>query len=116
MRHRKKGRKLSRTKQPREMMLRNLACSVLVYEKIKTTEAKAKEVKPLVERTITMAKKGDLAARRRLISVLPQKNAVDKLMDILGERYKERPGGYTRIVKLGNREGDGAPVAQIELV
>lgn len=107
---------MSRTKQPREMMLRNLACSVLVYEKIKTTEAKAKEVKPLVERTITMAKKGDLAARRRLISVLPQKNAVDKLMDILGERYKERPGGYTRIVKLGNREGDGAPVAQIELV
>lgn len=107
---------MGRTKQPREMMLRNLACSVLVYEKVKTTEFKAKEVKPLVERTITMAKKGDLTARRRLISVLPQKNAVDKLMDILGERYKERPGGYTRIVKLGNREGDGAPVVQIELV
>jgi large subunit ribosomal protein L17 len=116
MRHRKKGRKLGRTKEPREMMLRNLACSVLVYEKVKTTEAKAKEVRPLVERTITMAKKGDLTARRRLISTLPQKNAVDKLMEILGERYKERPGGYTRIVKLGNREGDGAPVAQIELV
>jgi large subunit ribosomal protein L17 len=116
MRHRKKGRKLSRTKEPREMMLKNLACSVLVYEKVKTTESKAKEVRSLVEKTITVAKKGDLTARRKLISALPQQNAINKLMDILGERYKERPGGYTRIVKLGNREGDGAPVVQIELV
>lgn len=116
MRHRKKGRKLGRTKEPREMMLSNLACSVLIYEKVRTTEAKAKEVKPLVEKSITTAKKGDLAARRKLLSNLPQKNAVDKLMDVLGGKYMERPGGYTRIVKLGNREGDGAEVVQIELV
>ena len=116
MRHRTKGRKLSRTKQPREMMLRNLACNVLIYEKVKTTEAKAKEVKPLVEKSITTAKKGSLTARRRLLSTLPQENAVRKLMEVLGEKYKERPGGYTRIVRLGNREGDGAEVVQIELV
>lgn len=98
------------------MMLKNLACSVLVYEKVKTTRAKAKEVRPLVEKSITVSKKGDLAARRKLLASLPQKNAVDKLMEVLGEKYKERPGGYTRIVKLGHREGDGAEVAQIELV
>lgn len=107
---------MSRTKEPRDMMLKNLACSVLVYEKVKTTRAKAKEVRPLVEKSITVSKKGDLAARRKLLASLPQKNAVDKLMEVLGEKYKERPGGYTRIVKLGHREGDGAEVAQIELV
>lgn len=97
-------------------MLRNLAASVLIYEKVKTTEAKAKAVKPLVERAITIAKKGDLTARRRLIAILPQKNAVKKAMEVLGERYKDRSGGYTRIVKLGHRQGDGAKMAQIELV
>lgn len=107
---------MGRTKEPRQMMLNNLACSILILEKVKTTQAKAKEVKPLVEKTITTAKKGDLSARRKLIATLPQKNAVDKLMEVLGERYKERPGGYTRIVKLGNREGDGADMVQIELV
>ena len=116
MRHRHKGRKLGRTKQPREMMLRNLVCSVLIYEKVQTTEAKAKAVKPMVEKSITTAKKGNLAARRKLQASLPQKNAVDKLMNVLGGKYMERPGGYTRIVKLGHREGDGAPVVQIELV
>lgn len=116
MRHRKQGRKFGRTKEPRQAMLSNLACSILIYEKVKTTEAKAKEVKPMVEKAITTAKKGDLSARRKLISALPQKNAVNKLMDVLGEKYKERPGGYTRIVKLGAREGDGAEVVQIELV
>lgn len=116
MRHRKKGKILDRKKAPREMMLRNLASSILIYEKVKTTEAKAKAVRPLVEKLITVSKGGDLIARRKLIEVLPQKMAVKKAMDVLGKRYKERPGGYTRIVKLGIRQGDGAQVAQIELI
>ncbi len=116
MRHRKKGTILDRKKAPREMMLRNLASSILIYEKVKTTEAKAKAVRPLVEKLITASKAGDLNARRKLIDVLPQKMAVKKAMDVLGKRYKERPGGYTRIVKLGLRQGDGAQVAQIELI
>lgn len=98
------------------MMLRNLASSVIIYEKVKTTEAKAKAVKPLVEKLITTAKAGDLSARRKLIEFLPQKNAIKKLMDVLGGRYKERKGGYTRIIKLSNRVGDGAKVVQLELV
>ena len=97
-------------------MLRNLASSVLIYEKVKTTQAKAKAVKPLVEKMITVAKKGDLTARRKLIEVLPQKMAVKKAMEVLGERFKDRKGGYTRIIKLGTRQGDGAEIAQIELV
>jgi len=116
MRHRKKGKILGRKKAPREMMLRNLASSILIYEKVKTTEAKAKAVKPFVEKLITVAKKGDLTARRKLIETLPQKMAIKKSMEVLGERYKDRAGGYTRIIKLGNREGDGASVVQIELV
>jgi len=116
MRHRKKGKILDRKKEPREMMLRNLASSVLIYEKVKTTEAKAKAVKPLVEKAITIAKKGDLTARRRLIAILPQKMAVKKSMEVLGERFKDRKGGYTRIVKLGARQGDGAEIVRIELV
>ena len=116
MRHKNKVKTLDRKKEPRELMLRNLASSVLIYEKVKTTEAKAKAVKPLVERMITTAKKGDLTARRKLIETLPQKMAVKKAMEVLGEKYKERKGGYTRIIKLGTREGDGAKVVQIELV
>ena len=116
MRHSNKNKILDRKKEPRELMLRNLASSILIYEKVKTTEAKAKAVKPLVERMITSAKKGDLNARRGLIQVLLQKNAVKKSMEVLGDRYKERSGGYTRIVKLGARQGDGAQMVQIELV
>lgn len=116
MRHRNKGVILDRKKKPREMMLRNLASSVLIYEKVKTTEAKAKAVRSLVERCITAAKTGDLTGRRKLISTLPQKMAVKKAMEILGSRYKDRNGGYTRIVKLGTRQGDGAEMSQIELV
>lgn len=116
MRHRNKGKILDRKKAPREMMLRNMASSLLMYEKIKTTEAKAKTVRSLVERMITVSKKGDLAARRTLISTLPQTLAVKKAMEVLGERYKTRDGGYTRITKLGARAGDGASVVQIELV
>ena len=98
------------------MMLRNLASSVLIYEKVKTTQAKAKAVKPLVERMITTAKKGDLTARRKLIESLPQKMAVKKAIEVLGKRFKDRKGGYTRIIKLGVRQGDCAEIAQIELV
>ena len=97
-------------------MLRNLASSILIYEKVKTTEAKAKAVRALLERMITVSKKGDLTARRRLISTLPQPMAVKKAMEVLSERYKDRSGGYTRITKIGSRDGDGADLVQIELV
>jgi large subunit ribosomal protein L17 len=97
-------------------MLRNLASSILLYEKVKTTEAKAKYVRPFVERLITMAKNNNLTTRRRLLKVLLQKNAVKKALEVLGQRYQERAGGYTRIIKLGARQGDGAEMAQIELV
>ena len=116
MRHRVKGKKLGREKAPREMTLRNLVSSILIYEKIKTTTEKAKVARSLVEKAITTAKKGDLSARRKLIALLPQKMAVKKAMEVLGDRYKDRNGGYTRITKLGHREGDGAEIAQIELV
>ena len=116
MRHRKKGKTFGRTKKPREMMLKNLASSVLIYEKVKTTEAKAKAVRSLVERAITVAKKGDLTSRRVLIKKLPQKLAVKKAMEVLGKRYEKKNSGYTRIVKLSPRQGDGAKMVQIELV
>ncbi len=116
MRHRIKTKILGRKKEPREMMLRNLASSLIIYEKIKTTQAKAKVVRSLVEKMITIAGEGSLTARRRLIEVLPQKMAVKKAMEVLGERYKERKGGYTRIVKLGARQGDGAEMVMIEFV
>lgn len=116
MRHRVKKTTLDRKKEAREMMLRNLVSSILIYEKVKTTEAKAKAVRPLVEKIITISKKGDLTARRRLIEKLPQKMAVKKSMEVIGKRYKDRKGGYTRIIKLSPRTGDGAEMAQIELV
>ena len=116
MRHQDKNKILNRQKAPREMMLKNLASSIIIYEKVTTTQTKAKAVKPLVERLITLAKEDSLNARRSIIQLLPQKLATKKLIDILGERYKERAGGYTRIVKLGTRQGDGADVARIELV
>jgi large subunit ribosomal protein L17 len=100
MRHRNKTKKLDREKSPREMMLRNLASSIIIYEKAKTTAAKAKAVRPLVEKCITISKKGDLASRRTLISLLPQKMAVKKAVEVLGERYKNTAGGYTRITKI----------------
>lgn len=98
------------------MMLRNLTSSLFIYEKIKTTLAKAKTARTLAERMITVSKEGDLTARRRLIKILPQKTAVKKAIEILGKKYKERNGGYTRIIKLGRRQGDGAEMAMIELV
>ncbi len=116
MRHRKKNKILDRAKGPRELMLRNLASSLILYEKVKTTKAKAQAVRPLVEKMIHSAKAGDLQARRGLIKVLLQKNAVKKGMEVLGKRYHDRQGGYTRIIKLGDRKGDGAQIVQIELV
>lgn len=116
MRHRNTTKTLGRKKEPREMMFRNLVSSVLIYEKVKTTEAKAKAVKPLVEKVITIAKGNNLVSRRKLIEMLPQKMAIKKAMEVLGERYKSKNGGYTRIIKLNPRQGDGAKVAIIELV
>lgn len=116
MRHRKKGKILDRKKEPRELMLRNLASSILIYEKVKTTEAKAKAVRPLVEKIITIAKNNDLTSRRKLIEILPQKMAVRKCLDVLGARFNDRRGGYTRIIKLGARTGDNAKIVIIELV
>lgn len=116
MRHRNKNKILDRKKGPRELMLRNLASSIILYEKVKTTRAKAAAVRPLVEKMITTAKVGDLNARRGLIKVLLQKNAVRKALEVLGARYQKRAGGYTRTIKLGPRRGDGAQLVQIELV
>ena len=116
MRHRHKGKHLDRNKESREALLRNLATSIIIYEKVKTTKTKAKAVKPLVEKLITTAKKNDLTARRKLLEVLYHKKAVSKALEVLGPRYKERKGGYTRIINLGRRQGDGAEIVQIEFV
>lgn len=116
MRHQNKGKILDRKKEPRKALLRSLATSLILYEKLKTTEAKAKAVKPLVEKLITKGKKGDLHARREIMKVLYVENAVKKVMNELSPRYKERKGGYTRIVKLGVRQGDGANTVLIEFV
>ncbi|MFA5420491.1 MAG: 50S ribosomal protein L17 [Patescibacteria group bacterium] len=115
MRHRNNVKTLDRKKGPRELMLRNMVSSVVIHEKISTTKAKAKVVKPLVEKAITTAKKGDLSSRRILLESL-QPKIVDKLIHDLADRYKDRTGGYLRIVKTGNRQGDGAEMAQVELV
>lgn len=115
MRKRKKGRKLSRNKNQRKALLKALARALILHEKIKTTEAKAKETRSFAEKLITQAKKGDLASKKLLIRFFsPQ--LVKKMIDELGPRYKERAGGYTRIIKLGPRKSDGARMAIIELV
>jgi large subunit ribosomal protein L17 len=117
MPHRIAGRKLGRTHDHRLAMLGNLAVSIIRYEKIQTTEAKAKEVRGLVDGMITLAKRGDLHARRQLVSKMPHEPLiVDKLMTEIAEKYADRPSGFTRIVKLGQRAGDAAPMVQIELV
>jgi large subunit ribosomal protein L17 len=117
MAHRIDGRKLSRKQGPRLALYKNLVVSVLRYEKVKTTEAKAKEIRPQVERMITLAKKGDLTARRAVISALPDEPlVVSKLFDEIAPKYADRTSGYTRIIKVGLRKGDAAPIVQIELV
>ena len=116
MRHRKAGRKLGRTTAHREMLLRNLLTSLFRYEKIVTTEAKAKELRKLTDKVITLAKRGDLHARRQAAEVVQDEDILKKLFDAIGSRYKDRNGGYTRLTKLEYRMGDGAPLAAIELV
>jgi len=116
MRHRNTTKTLKRKASARKALLRDLATSVVVYESIKTTEGKAKAARPVVERLITKAKAGDLAARRQLLAFFTTEQPVNKLLEVIGPRYKERNGGYTRIVKLGNRQGDGARVVKLELV
>lgn len=116
MRHGIKGRKLNRNKAHRRSLFANMAASLLKHEQIKTTVAKAKEIRPIAEKLITLAKRGDLHARRQALAFLYEEEIVKKLFAVLGERYKDRQGGYTRIIKAGNRFGDNAPVAIIELV
>lgn len=116
MRHRRAGRKLGRTTAHREMMMRNLVTSLLLYEKIITTAAKAKELRGVAEKMVTLAKREDLQARRQAAEVLNDDKALKKLFETIGARYRDREGGYTRITKLDYRMGDGAPLAAIELV
>lgn len=116
MRHAKAGRKLNRTQSHRKAMLGNLAVALIKHEQIVTTLPKAKELKPFVEKLITLGKKGDLHARRQAYAKLPDKQWAAKLFDTLAPRYAERNGGYTRVLKAGFRYGDSAPLAVIELV
>jgi large subunit ribosomal protein L17 len=116
MRHQIAGRKLGRTTSHRFAMLRNLVTSLFEHEKLKTTDAKAKELRPLAEKLIGLGKRGDLHARRQVMAVVRKAEVVRKLFDTLSPRYKERNGGYIRIVKMGYRPGDGAPVSIVELI
>jgi large subunit ribosomal protein L17 len=116
MRHNVAGRKLGRDSAHRRSLYRNLVTDLLNYEKITTTEAKAKEVRGLAERMITLGKKGGLPARRQALAYVLDEKIADKLFTTLAPRYAERPGGYTRISKLGPRLGDAAPMVQLELV
>lgn len=116
MRHLKAGRKLGRTSAHRKALFRNLVTALIVKERIRTTLAKAKELRSHVEKTITLGKKGTLHARRRALRVVHGKEAFVKLFDTLSDRYASRNGGYTRILHVGNRRGDDAPMAIIELV
>ena len=116
MRHRKSGRKLNRNSSHRESMKRNLASSIIEHESVKTTLAKAKEIRGFLEPLVTLAKLNNLSNQRKAFSKLQNKGAVAKLFSELGPRYKERPGGYLRIIKRGYRGGDKAPIAQVEFV
>ena len=116
MRHRKAGRKLNRTASHRKAMFMNLSQALLKHEQIVTTLPKAKELGPVVEKLITLAKKGGLANRRLAIARLQDETLVSKMFGELADRYKERAGGYTRVLKAGFRHGDNAPMAVIELV
>jgi len=116
MRHRNSGRKLNRNSSHRRAMFRNMATALLKHEQIKTTLPKAKELRPVVERMITLGKRGSLHSRRQALSYLQDETIVRKLFDGLAERYGDRAGGYTRVLKAGFRYGDSAPMAYIELV
>jgi large subunit ribosomal protein L17 len=116
MRHNVAGRRLGRTSGHRQALYRNLVTDLLKHEKLITTEAKAREVRPLAEKIITLGKKSGLHSYRQALSYVTDKKVTAKIFAELGPRYKERPGGYTRIVKLEPRLGDGAPMVQLELV
>ena len=116
MRHRKAGRTLGRNSSHRRAMLRNMVTSLFEHEKITTTDARAKELRKIAERMVTLGKRGDLHARRQALDVIQDKKVVAKLFERIAPRYAERPGGYTRIIKLGIRSGDNASVSVIELV
>ncbi len=116
MYHGKAGRKLGRTSSHREAMFRNMVTSIIKHESIRTTDATAKEVRKLADRMITLGKRGDLHARRQALSVVRDKEMVAKLFGELAERFRSRAGGYTRIVKVGYRFGDNAPVSILEYI
>ncbi len=116
MRHRKTGRRLGRTSSHLQATMRNMVTSLLEHERIVTTTPKAKELRKLADKMITLAKRGDLHARRQALSVIRSKKVVDKLFTKLKDEYMDRTGGYTRIILTGNRAGDAAPMAIIELV
>ena len=116
MRHGLAHRKLNRTSEHRKAMFANMAAALIKHEQISTTLPKAKELRSIVDKLVTLGKKGDLAARRKAIAEMRDKDMVQKLFDVLAERYKDRNGGYTRVLKAGFRYGDNAPMAVIELV
>ena len=116
MRHRAKGRQLSRTSTHRRALLNNMATSLFEHGRVITTEAKAKELRPFAEKLITLARRGDLHARRLVQRKIKDRETLSRLFSEIGPRFAARPGGYTRILKLGHREGDGADIARIELL
>ncbi|KKJ75282.1 50S ribosomal protein L17 [Kiloniella litopenaei] len=116
MRHGMSGRKLNRTSSHRKAMFANMAHALIKHEQIKTTLPKAKDLRPIVEKLVTLGKRGDLHARRQALAVLRDTKLTAKLFDVLAERYKDRQGGYTRVLKAGFRHGDMAPMAFIEFV
>jgi large subunit ribosomal protein L17 len=114
MRHLNRGRKLGRTSAHRKALFRNLVLSLIQHERIKTTDAKAKELRRYADRMVTLGKRGDLSARRLAFAFMQSRDAVKKLFDEIAPRFKDRPGGYTRVVKFGVRRGDAAPISIIE--
>ena len=116
MRHRAKGRQLSRTSAHRRALLNNMAASLFEHGRVVTTEAKAKELRPFAEKLITLARRGDLHARRLVERRIKDRDTLGKLFSEIGPRFASRPGGYTRILKMGHRPGDGADIARIELL
>ncbi|KPL51458.1 50S ribosomal protein L17 [Prosthecomicrobium hirschii] len=116
MRHGNSGRRFARTHEHRKAMFANMASSLITHEQIVTTLPKAKDLRPIVEKLITLAKRGDLNSRRNAVAQIRDEKAVKKLFDVLGPRYKDRNGGYTRVLKAGFRHGDNAAVGVIEFV
>lgn len=116
MRHRKSGRRLGRDSSHRKALFRNMVTSLMQHERIQTTDAKAKELRGFADRMITLGKRGDLHARRQAAGFLRDQAVTSKVFGELADRYRERPGGYTRVIKVGHRVGDAAPVSIVELV